>query len=134
MNPTRLLRNRQQGATVVEMAMTLPIFFLILFGCFELGRANMIRHTAQGAAYEAARTAVVPGATAAEVRQVAEYFLSSCGVHQFDIDVQPDVIVDTTETVAVQITVRMRENSTLGLLFSEQAVYEGRCELNRETL
>ena len=57
---------RRQGAAVIEMALTLPVLFLLLFACYEFGRANMIRHTAQGAAYEAARVAIVPGATRAE--------------------------------------------------------------------
>ena len=124
----------RQGATVVEMALTLPVLFLMLFACYEFGRANMIRHTAQGAAYEAARVAIVPGATVGEVRDTAEFFLSTSGVNNFDIDVEPRIITDSTATVTVVITVSMRENSTIGLLFTENAVFEGRCVLSRETL
>ena len=125
---------RRQGVTVVEMALTLPVLFLILFACYEFGRANMIRHTAQGAAYEAARVAIVPGATVQEARDTAEFFLSTSGVNDFDIDIEPNNIQDDTETVSVLITVRMRDNSNIGLLFSEDAVFEGRCVLKRETL
>ncbi len=126
-------RNRK-GAVVVEMAVTLPVLFLILFACYEFGRANLIRHSAQGAAYEAARIAIVPGATAQEIQDTAEFFLSSCGVHRFDLEVTPDVITDQTETVNVLITVAMTENSIMGLLFNENSVFEGRCELIRESI
>jgi Flp pilus assembly protein TadG len=118
----------------VELAFTMPILFLMLFACYEFGRANMIRHTCQGAAYEAARAAIVPGATRKEAEQTAEFFLSTCGVRKFDIDVNPGEITDKTEKVTVQIKVKMHENSSIGLLFNEKAVFEGRCQLNRETL
>ena len=135
--PGKRINNKRidrQGATVVEMALTLPILFLLLFACYEFGRANMIRHTAQGAAYEAARVAIVPGAKIEEIKETAEFFLSTSGVRKFDLDIEPKNITDATETVTVRITVRMRENSSIGLLFNEDAVFEGRCQLKRETL
>ena len=52
------------GATAVEFAIVAPIFFLIMLASFEFSRLNVIRHTADNAAYEAARHAMVPGATA----------------------------------------------------------------------
>ena len=127
-------REHREGVAVVEMALTLPILFLLLFACYEFGRANMIRHSAQAAAYEAARVVIVPGATVDEARDTAEFFLSTIGVRVFDLEVDPDVIDDETDTVSVRISVSMRENSLIGLLFNENAVFEGRCVLNRETL
>ena len=94
----------------------------------------MIRHTAQGAAYEAARVAIVPGATVDEVWETAAFFLSTSGVRNFDLQIEPNEITDSTKTIVVQIRVGMRENSSIGLLFNENAVFEGRCELKRESL
>ena len=45
----------RRGAAAVEFAMTVPILFMLLFAALELGRMNMIRQTANNAAYEAAR-------------------------------------------------------------------------------
>ena len=45
----------------VEFAITAPIFFLFLLAAFEFGWMNVMRHTADNAAYEAARAAMVPG-------------------------------------------------------------------------
>ena len=59
---------RRRGATTVELALTLPILFLLVFGAIEFSRAHMLQHTTEIAATEAARQAIVPGATAEECR------------------------------------------------------------------
>jgi Flp pilus assembly protein TadG len=64
----KLNRNHRRGATAVEFALTAPIFFVFLLSAFEFGWLNVIRHTADNAAYEAARAAIVPGATVADAR------------------------------------------------------------------
>ena len=60
----------RRGATAVEFAITAPIFFLFLLASFEFGWLNVIRHTADNAAYEAARVpravAVTPPAVSAK--------------------------------------------------------------------
>ena len=70
----------RRGAAAVEFAVTAPILFMLLFGALELGRMNMIRQTANNAAYEAARTCIVPGATNAEGVAAAKAVLASIGV------------------------------------------------------
>ena len=65
------------GATAVEFALTLPILFLLLFACYEMGRANMLAHATESAAYEAARVGIVPGVTPDEISNAAEYVLAS---------------------------------------------------------
>jgi len=56
---TRRAGHARRGATTVEFAITAPVFFLFLLAAFEFGWLNVIRHTADNAAYEAARTAMV---------------------------------------------------------------------------
>ncbi len=51
--------NNQKGAALVEMAIILPILFLIVFGIFEFGRAMYITNTFNNAAREGARLAAV---------------------------------------------------------------------------
>ena len=83
MNVTLLKRSvlrrhtARRGATVVEFAIVAPIFFLFLLASFEFGWLNVLRHTADNAAYEAARTAMVPGGTAADAATKANSILSS---------------------------------------------------------
>ena len=57
---------QRHGAATVEFAVVLPLLVLLVFGSVELTRGLMLRHSADNAAYEAARTAIVPGATAEE--------------------------------------------------------------------
>ena len=63
---SKLAARRRTGAAAVEFAIVAPIFFMLVLVSLEFGRLNIIRHTADQAAYEAARHAMVPGATAAE--------------------------------------------------------------------
>jgi Flp pilus assembly protein TadG len=59
-------RNRRQrkGATLVETALVLPIFFLFLMGIFEYGQYEMVRQVVENASRAGARYAVVNSATA----------------------------------------------------------------------
>jgi Flp pilus assembly protein TadG len=70
---------RRTGAAAVEFAIVAPVFFILVIAAFEFGRINVIRHTADNAAYEGARIAMVPGATAAEAVAEAERILRIVG-------------------------------------------------------
>lgn len=48
---------RQRGQALVEFALVLPIFLLIMFGLIDMGRAIYANHTVTQAAREAARLA-----------------------------------------------------------------------------
>jgi Flp pilus assembly protein TadG len=50
---------RRRGVTVVEMALVLSMLLMFLFGILEYGRYLMVLHTANNAAREGARYAVV---------------------------------------------------------------------------
>jgi Flp pilus assembly protein TadG len=57
---TRLRRTRRRrGLTVVESALVLSVFMLLLFGMFEYCRFLMVLHVTENAAREGARYAVV---------------------------------------------------------------------------
>jgi Flp pilus assembly protein TadG len=49
----------ERGQTLVEFALILPIFVLVLFGIFDLGRAVYAYNTVNNAAREAVRLAIV---------------------------------------------------------------------------
>jgi Flp pilus assembly protein TadG len=50
---------RERGQGLVEMALVLPIFLLVLFGIFDVGRAVYVNSTLSQAAREGARLAAV---------------------------------------------------------------------------
>ena len=51
------LRHRATGQSLVEFALVIPIFLLILFGLIDMGRAVYSNNTVGQAAREAARLA-----------------------------------------------------------------------------
>ncbi|HET6732752.1 TadE/TadG family type IV pilus assembly protein [Mycobacterium sp.] len=52
-------RTSSRGQALVEFGLILPIFLLVLFGLFDLGRAVFAYNTIQNAAREAVRVAIV---------------------------------------------------------------------------
>lgn len=127
----RINAGQRRGLLTVEMALTLPALFLILFASFELGRANLMRHGAEAAAYEGARVAILPGATSAEIRQAAEKVLLSVGATNFNLQVSPARILPTTRNVEVSITVPLDQNLTFAT-FVRGFRFTGKCQLSTE--
>jgi hypothetical protein len=100
-----------------------------------MGRANMLAHATESAAYEAARVGIVPGAQPEKIRNAAEFVLASVGVRDFTIEVTPAVITNDTETVRVDIAVPFQTNNmNIPQMFVGDPTFRGSCELNRETL
>jgi hypothetical protein len=59
--------NRRRGAAVVEFAVIAPLFFMMVFGIIEFGRALMVQQILTNASREGARRAIVEGATESEI-------------------------------------------------------------------
>lgn len=107
----RTVRRTRAGATIVEFALVLPLFFLFLFASFEFGWMNVLRHTADNAAYEAARCAMVPGATAAEATAKANALLKTIGARNAKVTVSPTTLTSSTDKITVTIDVPIKDNA-----------------------
>jgi Flp pilus assembly protein TadG len=105
-----LQRNQRTGVTAVEFAFVLPVFIILLAVAFEFGRLNIIRHTADNAAYEAARYAMVPGATPAEAVAKANSLLNVVSTRGATVTVNPAILGPETEEVVVTIDIPMSQN------------------------
>ena len=112
-------RRARRGATVVEFAITAPIFFLFLMAAFEFGWMNVIRHTADNAAYEAARSVMVPGATAAEATTKATNLLNVVGARGAKVTITPAVLAPETKSVTVDVSIPMNKNGLILPRFSK---------------
>ncbi len=106
----RSLANNRTGATAVEFALVAPIFFLLLLSSFEFSRLNVIRHTADNAAYEAARIAMVPGATAAEATTEATRIMGIVGARGTTITINPATLGPNTSQITVTVDVPLDQN------------------------
>lgn len=131
--PTLATRNskpatRRTGATAVEFAIVAPIFFTMVLASLEFGRLNIIRHTADQAAYEAARHAMVPGATAAEATARANSMLKIIGAR----DSKVTVIGPTDDEVTVTVDVPLNQNGWIAPKFTKNKTIHATSTLKTE--
>ena len=83
---------RRTGAAVVEMAIVLPVFMLIVLGIVEFGRAMMVGQLLTNGARHGARQGVIEGSTNTSVQQDIEDFLTgSLNVPATDITILIEV-------------------------------------------
>lgn len=110
------LRNtsdQRRGATVVEFAFVVPIFFLFLLAFFELGHGLMLDSILENAAYEGARQSITPGATTDMVKQAAENIAKISTLKNPQLTVSPPVITPATETVTVTVSTSLSESGLI---------------------
>lgn len=79
-------RRPERGQTLVEFAIVLPVFILILVGIFDFGRAIYAYHTVLNASREAARQAVVDQ-TPAHIEDRAIDHGVALGIDAADVDI-----------------------------------------------
>jgi Flp pilus assembly protein TadG len=91
----RPCRSKRRGVAAVEFAVIAPLFFLLVFGMIEFGRAVMVQQIITNASREGARYAVLDGSTDTDVRtKVVDYMQRAA------ITITPDrVAVTRTEPV-----------------------------------
>lgn len=123
---------QRKGAVVVELALTLPLLFLMLFGAVELSHANMLLHTAEAAAYEGARQGILPGATAGDCRRAAREVLDIGRVRRASVRITPTNLGTESDTVKVRVTIRYRRNTIITPIYTDSLVIRRECELIRE--
>jgi Flp pilus assembly protein TadG len=133
----RLSTNRRtsrlrRGAAAVEFAITAPVFFLFLLAAFEFGWLNVIRHTADNAAYEGARAAMVPGATAAEATAKANGILNIVGARGAKVTIKPATLTPSTSEVTVEVDVPMTKNGLIVPRFTSKTTLHSESTLRTE--
>ena len=92
----RKLRRHERGATLLEGAVTALLFFSLILGVIEFGRAYNQYQVMTNAAREGARYSVAPDAgtanlpTITEVQTRVQRFLDSAGIRGASVQVCPD--------------------------------------------
>jgi Flp pilus assembly protein TadG len=120
------------GAAAVEFAIVAPMFFVLIIASLEFGRLNVIRHTADQAAYEAARHAMVPGATAAEAIRNAERMLQLVGTRGAQITINPTVLGPDDNDITVTIDVPLNQNGWITPRFTSSTTIHAVSRLKAE--
>jgi Flp pilus assembly protein TadG len=95
-----------RGAAVVEFAIVVPIFILLIIGFIELGRALMVQQVLTNASRVGARAATMLNSTQAEVIDAVSDYAESVSVPSTQIVVTPDPAAATTgQEVTVSVSV-----------------------------
>jgi Flp pilus assembly protein TadG len=82
-------RASRLGAAATEFAVVAPVFFLMVVGFLEFGRALMVQQVLINASRVGARQAITTGATTAEVETAVAAYTAGLTVAGVDVSVSP---------------------------------------------
>jgi Flp pilus assembly protein TadG len=71
---------RRIGATCVEFTVSGLVFFILILGIFEIGRAFMVQHLLTNAAREGCRLGVLQGVTSPQITAAVNNRLAQQGI------------------------------------------------------
>ncbi len=91
-------RRRNRGQGMVELALTLPIFLMLVYGIFEVGRAIFMYSAVLNASRDAARYAAATGKSASG----AEYYRDCSGIKSHASKVSAFVDLSATNAVIIR--------------------------------
>src|SRR5688572_16756126 len=83
-------RAQRLGAAATEFAVVAPVFFLMVIGFLEFGRALMVQQVLVNASRVGARQAITTGATTAEVESAVTDYTAGVTVSGVDVSVSPN--------------------------------------------
>ena len=130
---TRRSRRRRDGVAAVEFAMCLPIIILLVLGANEAATMIFLKQSLSVAAYEGARTAVVPDATTADVVATCQRILADRRVSAATIEVTPSVEdASIGEFMEVTVTAPCNDNTILTGRFFRDKQLSGSADFMKE--
>jgi Flp pilus assembly protein TadG len=112
LNSRRILRRRsrdsqsRRGVATVEFAIVAPLFFLLVLGSIELGRALMVQQVLTNASRVGARDAVTLSGTSSSAVAAATSFANGASVGGVQVAVSPNPSTASAgDMVSVTVTV-----------------------------
>jgi Flp pilus assembly protein TadG len=99
-------RSQRRGIAATEFAVVAPVFFLMVIGFLEFGRAMMVQQVLVNASRVGARQAITTSATAASAQSAAQDYAVGMAVPGVVVAVSPDPsAADPGDVVTVTTTV-----------------------------
>jgi Flp pilus assembly protein TadG len=95
------------GASATEFAIIAPLFFTLIIGILEFGRALMVQQVLINGSRVGARQAITTGATSSDVIAAVEEYTEGVAVPGVDVTVDPN---PATATAGTSITVTTSVN------------------------
>ena len=126
--------NRRSGAATVEMAVCLPIFFLVLWANVEIGRGLMAKQVLINAAREGNRSCIVGGLSAEDTAEIVEEYALANLVRGVSVDVSPDPTrAGLGEPITVSVSVNYEEISFIApIFFPHDATLSAKSTMRKE--
>lgn len=115
------LRDRSRGQALVEFAVVVPVFVLLLLGITDLGRAVYAYHTLNNAAREGARQAIVDQYEA-HIKDVAA--TQAVGVGATAADVYVDYRAPSTPEVENSCDANVGADAVVGCIAVVRVTYD----------
>ena len=81
---------KRRGVAATEFAIVAPVFFLMVIGFIEFGRALMVQQVLINASRVGARQASTTGATTAQVQSAVQAYTSGVAINGVTVTVTPD--------------------------------------------
>jgi Flp pilus assembly protein TadG len=100
----RRSRCRRLGAAATEFAIVAPVFFLMVIGFIEFGRALMVQQVLINASRVGARMASTTGSTSSGVQSAVQSYTSSVAVPGVTVVVAPNPATAAAGTVITVTT------------------------------
>lgn len=130
----------RSGAVSVEMALTTPVLFILVFGIIQVGYAFMVQHAIQNAASEGCRTGILPNKSTSDVTSTIDSLLTSTRLNQLTTTtIQVNNSTATIESaksgdlVTVQVTVPLSSVTLFPGFFSQwNRTLKGAVSLRRQ--
>lgn len=115
--------NRRTGASIVELAVCLPLLTVLTLGTIEACSMLYLKQTLKIAAYEGARVGLVPEANSTNVQLQVDGILSGRGIANSTVTLTPANIksLEPGDFFRVEVSAPCGSNSLIGSLF-----YQGR--------
>lgn len=123
-NKTSKPSNRQ-GAALIELAICLPVFFLITMATIETCRMIYLRQSLKIAAYECARLAIVPGSTRQNVVDQCDLILLGRNINGYQFSCTPTDPSTLTygDLFKVTLQIAAKDSSIVGTWFYRNKIF-----------
>src|SRR3954471_8118441 len=96
----------RRGVAATEFAIVAPVFFLMVIGFIEFGRAMMVQQVLINASRVGARQASTTGATTAQVQAAVQAYTNGVAINGVTVTVTPDpaaAVAGTAITVKTSV-------------------------------
>ena len=123
-----------RGAAVIELAVVLPVFGLLVLGTIETCNMIFLQQSLKIAAYEAARVSLIPAADTYDVETTAADILSSRHVNNGSTVVTPANFQSTPygSFIRIEVSAPCSDNSVFPLKFYGSKILTGTVEMMKE--